>query len=225
MATPRTPWPPACPHGGQRPVVQLVSDPDVGTQRYCAGHAAIAAEHFRPLVWTRSKDQGWQRGYLAAMFPTSVPTGLMWLSEQPPLPLRMKLGLWIAPTNVACTSQLFRDNPNGDKDSMAGRARRAVVLGAGSGHDPPRRRPSRRGEWIEEDVRPTFVRGASYYKIDFIAARRPCGRAMRRFVAAPGRTHGSAIARRALAVGAWPAATTSASDTGDAAWRTGFESS
>ncbi len=85
------------------------------SEEIALAHAAIAAEHFRPLgLDVIQLDHGWQRGDICGdWFPNErFPHGLKWLSEQLHSRYGMKLGLWIAPTNVAFTSQLFRDHPD-----------------------------------------------------------------------------------------------------------------
>ena len=127
-------------------------------------------------------DHGWQRGDVCGDW---VPNerfahGLGWLAEQLRSRYGMKLGLWIAPTKVAFTSQLFREHP------------KWMIQGAGG-------KPASTGRWFwvpspemtmldaahpaaEKWIAGTFSRlsadGASYYKIDFIAGSPSLRRAM-----------------------------------------------
>ena len=92
----------------------------------------------------------------------------------------MKLGLWIAPTNVASTSQLFRDHPewlmrNADgQPASIGRwfwvpnPEMSLIDASQPGAE----------RWIEETFARLTSEGARYYKIDFIAGSPALRRAM-----------------------------------------------
>jgi hypothetical protein len=93
-------------------------------------HAAIAAKHFRPLgLQVIQLDHGWQRGDVCGDWVPNerFPHGLGWLSDQLQSRYGMKLGLWIAPTQVALSSQLFQRfrSLGGEVSRPARRARRA----------------------------------------------------------------------------------------------------
>jgi alpha-galactosidase len=137
-------------------------------------HAAIAAKHFQPLgLDLMQLDHGWQRGDICGDWVPNerFPHGLKWLAEQLRARHGMKLGLWIAPTQVAVTSDLFRTHPEWMARGADGRPARhgrwfwvpnpeMTVLDAAQ---PAAER------WIEETFARLTAEGASYYKIDFIA--------------------------------------------------------
>ncbi len=79
------PWPPSLPARGPTPCGAVGIRSGWGSaRRFALAHAAIAAEHFRPLGLDEIQlDHGWQRGYLRRWFPNErFPHGLKWLSEQ-----------------------------------------------------------------------------------------------------------------------------------------------
>lgn len=137
-------------------------------------HAQIAAQHFKPLgLNVIQLDHGWQRGDICGDWVPNerFPHGLKWLSQQLQSRFGMKLGLWIAPTQVAATSQLFREHPEWMAQGPDGHPARTgrwfwvpnpemTILDAG--------RPAA-AKWIEETFARLSAEGASYYKIDFIA--------------------------------------------------------
>ncbi len=146
-------------------------------------HAEIAAKHFKPLgMEVIQLDHGWQRGDICGdWFPNErFPHGLKWLSEQLQSRYGMKLGLWIAPTNVAATSQLFRDHPewlmkNADgQPASIGRwfwvpnPEMSLIDASQPGAE----------RWIEETFARLTSEGARYYKIDFVAGSPALRRAM-----------------------------------------------
>jgi len=137
-------------------------------------NAAVAAKHFKPLgLELIQLDHGWQRGDICGDWVPNqrFPHGLKWLSDELRARYGMKLGLWIAPTVVAETSQLFREhpdwmlkNPDG-KPAPTGRwfwvpNPETYVLDAS--HPAAEK-------WIEQTFARLTAEGASYYKIDFIA--------------------------------------------------------
>ena len=78
-------------------------------------HAEIVAKHFAPLgLKILQLDHGWQKGEICGdWFPKEAfPHGFKWLSEQLESKYGLKLGLWIAPTQVAFTSELFKEHPD-----------------------------------------------------------------------------------------------------------------
>ena len=146
-------------------------------------HAAIAAKHFKPLgLDVIQLDHGWQRGNICGDWVPNerFPRGFPWLSEQLQSRYGMKLGLWIAPTQVAFTSQLFRDHPEWmikdaqGKPASVGRwfwvpnPQMTVLDASQPGAE----------KWIEETFARLSSQGASYYKIDFIAGSPALLRAM-----------------------------------------------
>ena len=137
-------------------------------------NAAVAARHFKPLGLDLIQlDHGWQRGDICGDWVPNerFPHGLKWLAGELRSRYGMKLGLWIAPTVVAETSQLFREhpdwllrNPDG-KPAPTGKwfwvpNPETYVLDASH--------PAA-AKWIEETFARLTAQGASYYKIDFIA--------------------------------------------------------
>jgi len=146
-------------------------------------HAQIAAQHFKPLgLNVIQLDHGWQRGDICGDWVPNerFPHGLKWLSEQLQSRFGMKLGLWIAPTQVAATSQLFREHPEWMMQGPDGKPARTgrwywvpnpdmTVLDAGN--------PAAE-KWIEETFARLSAEGACYYKIDFIAGSPSLRRAM-----------------------------------------------
>ncbi|OHB86361.1 MAG: hypothetical protein A2V98_17000 [Planctomycetes bacterium RBG_16_64_12] len=146
-------------------------------------HAAIAAKHFKPLgLDVIQLDHGWQRGDVCGdwMPNERFPHGLRWLSDQLQSRYGMKLGLWIAPTQVAVNSQLFQDHPEWmAKDAQGQPARTGrwfwvpnpemTVLDSSQ---------AAAEKWIEETFARLTAEGARYYKIDFIAGSPGLRRAM-----------------------------------------------
>jgi len=137
-------------------------------------NAAVAAKHFKPLGLDLIQlDHGWQRGDVCGDWVPNqrFPHGLKWLSDELRTRYGMKLGLWIAPTVVAQTSQLFREhsdwllkNPDG-KPAPAGRwfwVPNPETYTLDASHPAAAR-------WIEETFARLTAEGSSYYKIDFIA--------------------------------------------------------
>lgn len=153
------------------------------SEEIALAHAAIAAEHFRPLgLDVIQLDHGWQRGDICGdWFPNErFPHGLKWLSEQLHSRYGMKLGLWIAPTNVAFTSQLFRDHPDWLIKDSDGRPAATGRWFWAPNPDMTLLDAARPGaeKWIEETFARLSSEGASYYKIDFIAGSPALRRAM-----------------------------------------------
>ncbi len=153
------------------------------TEEIVLAHAEIAAQHFKPLgLDVIQLDHGWQRGDICGdWYPNErFPHGLKWLSEQLQSRYGMKLGLWIAPTNVAATSQLFREHPewllkNADgQPASIGRwfwvpnPEMSLIDASQPGAE----------QWIEDTFAQLTSEGARYYKIDFIAGSPALRRAM-----------------------------------------------
>jgi hypothetical protein len=146
-------------------------------------HAEIAARHFKPLgLNVLQLDHGWQRGDICGDWVPNgrFPHGLEWLSGELLSRFGLKLGLWIAPTQVAASSRLFREHPEWMAQGPDGQPARTgrwfwvpnpemTVLDAGH--------PGA-AKWIEETFGRLSAEGASYYKIDFIAGSPSLRRAM-----------------------------------------------
>lgn len=118
-------------------------------------------------------DHGWQRGDICGDWVPNprFPHGMKWLAEQLRSRYGMKLGLWIAPTVVAETSQLFREHPEwllkgaDGKPAPAGRwfwAPNPETYTLDASHPAA-------ATWIEETFARLTAEGSTYYKIDFIA--------------------------------------------------------
>jgi hypothetical protein len=137
-------------------------------------HAEIVAKHFKPLgLELLQLDHGWQRGEVCGDWVPNerFPHGLKWLSEQLQSRYGLKLGLWIAPTNVAFTSQIFRDHPEWMIRSAEGKP---ASIGRWFWVPNPEMtlidasHPAAE-KWIEETFARLSAQGSVYYKIDFIA--------------------------------------------------------
>jgi alpha-galactosidase len=142
-----------------------------------------ATLRFKPLgLDVIQLDHGWQRGDICGdwVLNERFPHGLKWLSEQLGSRHGMKLGLWIAPTQVAFTSQFFREHPEWMLQDARGKP-------AGTGRwfwvpNPEMAMLDASHPAAEQWIEATFARlsaeGAAYYKNDFIAGSPALGRAM-----------------------------------------------
>ncbi|MBL9208685.1 MAG: alpha-galactosidase [Opitutaceae bacterium] len=77
-------------------------------------NAAVAARHFGPLGFSVMQvDHGWQRRDITGDWTANerFPHGLKWLANQLRERHGLKLGLWISPTDVASTSELYARHP------------------------------------------------------------------------------------------------------------------
>lgn len=77
-------------------------------------NAAVAARHFGPLGFSVMQvDHGWQRRDITGDWTANerFPHGLKWLATQLRERHGLKLGLWISPTDVASTSELYSRHP------------------------------------------------------------------------------------------------------------------
>ncbi len=76
-------------------------------------NAEVAARRFAPLgLEILQIDHGWQRGDVTGDWVPNerFPHGLRWLADELRKRYGLRLGLWIAPTDVAETSDLFREH-------------------------------------------------------------------------------------------------------------------
>ncbi len=153
------------------------------SEEIALANAAIAARHFKPLgLDVMQLDHGWQRGDVCGDWIANerFPHGLKWLAEQLRSRYGMKLGLWIAPTQVAFNSQLFHDHPEWllqnaqGKPASTGRWFWAPnpEMGLLDASHPAAEK------WIEETFRRLTADGTAYYKINFIAGSPALPRAM-----------------------------------------------
>ncbi len=147
-------------------------------------NAAVAAEHFKPLgLDVIQLDHGWQRGDACGDWAPNerFPHGLKWLAGQLRSRYGLRLGLWIAPTQVATTTRLFREHPEWMKKDSQGKP---VI--AGRWYWAPRPEMSRLDasqpgaeRWIEETFARLKSEGVGYFKIDFIRGAPSLERAMK----------------------------------------------
>lgn len=146
-------------------------------------NAAVAAEHFKPLgLDLMQLDHGWQRGDVCGDWTPNerFPHGLKWLADQLRSRYGLRMGLWIAPTQVAFTSQLFAEHPQWMRQNAEGKPassgrwfwkpnpEMAVLDASQPGAE----------KWIADTFRRLTTEGSCYYKIDFIAGSPALARAM-----------------------------------------------
>ena len=145
------------------------------TEEKVLANAEVAARHFKPLgLEIMQLDHGWQRGDVTGDWVPNerFPHGLRWLADQLRERHGLRLGLWISPTDVAETSELFQRHPEwllrGEDDKPRVNWRwywkpnpNCYVLDAT--HPGAYRH-------IVNTFRQLSEWGASYYKIDFIAS-------------------------------------------------------
>ncbi|MFN0124082.1 MAG: glycoside hydrolase family 36 protein, partial [Blastocatellia bacterium] len=87
---------------------------DVSEDKVLA-NAAVAARHFAPLGFQIMQiDHGWQRGDITGDWTANerFPHGLKWLAGELREKYGLKLGLWISPTDVADTSEFYKQHPD-----------------------------------------------------------------------------------------------------------------
>ncbi len=138
-------------------------------------NAAAAARDFKPLgLEFMQLDHGWQRGDVTGDWVPNerFPHGLRWLADELKARHSLKLGLWIAPTDVAETSETFRKHRNWMLKDDRGEPLvnwkwywkpnpNCYELNASN---------PEAAKWMEEVFAQLTSSGVSYYKIDFIAA-------------------------------------------------------
>ena len=171
------------------------------TEEIILAEAAVAAKHFRPLgLDVIQMDHGWQQGDLCGDWTPKkgqFPHGLKWLAEQLQSRYGMKMGLWIAPTQVAMTTRLFHDHPDWMKKNSQGKP-----VNTGRWFWAPKPEMTKLDvshpaaeKWVEETIAGLKAEGVSYFKIDFISGAPSLQRAMAAVRRARGRTPGSASSR------------------------------
>ncbi len=139
-------------------------------------NAAAAAKYFKPLGFEIMQlDHGWQVGDITGNWtpdPKSFPHGFKWLSEQLQSRYGLKLGVWIAPTDVAETSETFQQHPDWMLKDPQGKPLvnwrwywkpnpNCFELDASN---------PMAAHWMEDVFSKLSAEGVSYYKIDFIAS-------------------------------------------------------
>jgi hypothetical protein len=86
-------------------------------------NAAVAARHLKPLGFEIIQlDHGWERGDVTGDWTPNerFPHGLKWLADELKSRYGFRLGLWIAPTDVAETSDTFKQHPDWMLKDQAG---------------------------------------------------------------------------------------------------------
>ncbi len=139
-------------------------------------NAAVAAKYFMPLGFEIMQlDHGWQAGDITGDWipdTNSFPHGFKWLSQQLQSRYGMKLGLWIAPTDVAETTETFRRNPDWMLKDSQGKPLvnwRWYWKPNPNCYELDASNPNA-ARWMEDVFARLTAEGVSYYKIDFIAA-------------------------------------------------------
>jgi hypothetical protein len=145
------------------------------TEDLVLANAAVAAKYFKPLGFEIMQlDHGWQRGDVTGDWVPNerFPHGLKWLSEQLQSRYGLKLGLWIAPTDVAESSQLGKEHPDW---LLKGPDGKPLVNWKWYWKPNPNcfeldaTNPAA-AKWLRETFARLHSEGASYFKIDFIAS-------------------------------------------------------
>lgn len=138
-------------------------------------NAAVAAKYFKPLGFEIMQlDHGWERNDVTGDWVPNVrfPHGFRWLADELQSRYGLKLGAWIAPTDVAETSETFQKHRNWMLKDSAGNPLvnwkwywkpnpNCYELDASN---------PEAAKWIEQTFAQLTSWGVSYYKIDFIAA-------------------------------------------------------
>ncbi len=138
-------------------------------------NAAIAAKYFKPLGFDIIQlDHGWQRGDVTGDWVPNerFPHGLKWLANALNSRYGLRLGLWIAPTDVAETSQTFQKHPDWMLKDTSGKPLvnwRWYWKPNPNCYELDASNPAAR-KYIEDTFARLAGEGASYFKIDFIAA-------------------------------------------------------
>lgn len=138
-------------------------------------NARVVAEHFRGLgMDLMLLDHGWQEGDICGDWdpdPVDFPGGLEALARDLEA-LGLKLGLWIAPTDIARTSRLFQEHPEWMLRDAAGRP--GTTWRWYWDPYPLQCQLDATQQGAYDYLVKTFQRltaaGSRYYKIDFIAA-------------------------------------------------------
>lgn len=139
-------------------------------------NAAVAAKYFKPLGFdVMQLDHGWQEGDITGDWRVdqkSFPHGLKWLANQLQSRYGMKLGLWIAPTDVAETSETFKQHPDWMLKDAAGRPQvnwRWYWKPNPNCYELDATNPAA-AKYVSDTFARLTSEGSAYYKIDFIAS-------------------------------------------------------
>ncbi|HRE80891.1 MAG TPA: alpha-galactosidase [Opitutaceae bacterium] len=139
-------------------------------------NAAVAARHFKPLGFdVMQVDHGWQKGDITGDWVANerFPRGLAWLANELKTRYDLKLGLWISPTDVAETSDLYRAHPEWMLHGSDGRPKmhwKWYWAPYPDCYQIDATRPEV-ARHIESVFASLARQGVSYFKIDFIAAQ------------------------------------------------------
>lgn len=139
-------------------------------------NAAVAARHFKPLGFdVMQVDHGWQKGDITGDWVANerFPRGLAWLANELKTRYDLKLGVWISPTDVAETSDLFRAHPEWMLHGRDGRPKmhwKWYWTPNPDCYQIDATRPEV-AKHIESVFTSLARQGVSYFKIDFIAAQ------------------------------------------------------
>jgi hypothetical protein len=169
------------------------------TEDLVLANAAVAAKHFKPLgMEIMQIDHGWQRGDVTGNWVPNerFPHGLKWLADELKSKYGMKLGVWIAPTDVAETSELFKQHPDWMLKDDQGKPRvnwKWYWKPNPNCYELDASNPAA-AKWIEETFAQLSAWGVSYFKIDFIADS--AGEHFRQYD--PKATRGWSVLRRAM---------------------------
>lgn len=145
------------------------------TEEKVLANAAVAAKHFQPLgLEIMQLDHGWQRGDITGDWVVNerFPHGLRWLADQLRERHGFRLGVWIAPTDVAETSEVFKQHPEW---MLKGADGKPLVNWKWYWKPNPNcyeldaTQPDA-ARYIADSFRRLTEQGVSYYKIDFIAS-------------------------------------------------------
>ncbi|HEY5913019.1 MAG TPA: glycoside hydrolase family 36 protein [Verrucomicrobiae bacterium] len=145
------------------------------TEEKVLANAEVAARHFRPVgLEIMQLDHGWQRGDITGDWVCNerFPHGLRWLADQLRERHGLRLGVWIAPTDVAETSEVFRQHPDW---MLKGADGKPLVNWKWYWKPNPNcyeldaTHPDA-ARYIVDSFRRLTEQGVSYYKIDFIAS-------------------------------------------------------
>jgi hypothetical protein len=145
------------------------------TEEKVLANAEIAARYFKPLgLEIMQLDHGWQRGDITGDWTPNerFPHGLRWLADQLRQRYDLRLGVWIAPTDVAETSELFQRHPDWMLKGDDGKPRvnwRWYWKPNPNCYELDATQPDAE-RYITECFRQLTGQGVSYYKIDFIAS-------------------------------------------------------
>jgi len=145
------------------------------TEEKVLANAEVAARHFRPLgLEIMQLDHGWQRGDITGDWVPNerFPHGLRWLADQLRERHGLRLGVWIAPTDVAETSKLYQEHADWMLKGPDGKPRvnwRWYWKPNPDCYELDATHPEAY-RYIADTFRRLTGEGVSYYKIDFIAA-------------------------------------------------------